>query len=165
MEKQQGIQQSPAVGRAVMELILYGKFKTIQLDRFRFERLLDGKRVLEQNIVWLRCFIKINNLAALRPSKTSQTLRTWTLITHTLKNQFILLWFNELLLLKIWRCFNFYTKKNSKWNPHVNSSTLAGRAITTTTLSTRTGSWVRIRIIRIYFSRVGLVGLVSWMNF
>lgn len=46
-----GIQQSPAVGRAMMELILYGKFKSIDLQRFGFERFIDGRQVLEQNIV------------------------------------------------------------------------------------------------------------------
>jgi hypothetical protein len=34
-----------------MELILYGKFTTINLERFGFDRFIDGRQVLEQNIV------------------------------------------------------------------------------------------------------------------
>lgn len=45
-----GIQQAPAVGRAVMELILDGEYQTIDLSRFSFDRLLVGKEVREQNI-------------------------------------------------------------------------------------------------------------------
>jgi FAD-dependent oxidoreductase domain-containing protein 1 len=46
-----GLQQAPAVGRAVMELIAEGKYVSIDLSRFAFERLLVGEQVLEQNIV------------------------------------------------------------------------------------------------------------------
>jgi len=46
-----GIQQSAAVGRAMMELILYGKFVTIDLNAFGFDRFIEGRQVLEQNIV------------------------------------------------------------------------------------------------------------------
>lgn len=35
-----GIQQSPAVGRAIAELIIDGQFKTIDLSRLGFDRLM-----------------------------------------------------------------------------------------------------------------------------
>jgi len=46
-----GIQQGPAVGRAMSELILDGKYENIDLSRFGFERLLRSEKVLERNIV------------------------------------------------------------------------------------------------------------------
>ncbi|KAM9331698.1 FAD-dependent oxidoreductase domain-containing protein 1 [Pholidichthys leucotaenia] len=46
-----GLQQSPAVGRAVAELILDGNFQTLDLSRFSFRRILDQQKLLEQNIV------------------------------------------------------------------------------------------------------------------
>lgn len=46
-----GLQQSPAVGRGISELILYGAYQTLNLDRFSVERLLTNKRVTERNIV------------------------------------------------------------------------------------------------------------------
>ncbi|XP_067001498.2 FAD-dependent oxidoreductase domain-containing protein 1 isoform X2 [Anabrus simplex] len=45
-----GFQQSPAVGRAVMEMILDGGFETIDLTRLGFDRLITNERMLEQNI-------------------------------------------------------------------------------------------------------------------
>ncbi|XP_072449144.1 FAD-dependent oxidoreductase domain-containing protein 1 isoform X2 [Chiloscyllium punctatum] len=46
-----GIQHSPAVGRAIAELILDGKFKTLDLSAFDFIRFFKGTKVLENNIV------------------------------------------------------------------------------------------------------------------
>ncbi|KAL5285254.1 FOXRED1.2 family protein [Megaselia abdita] len=46
-----GIQQTPAVGRAISELIIDGKFKTIDLTRLGFERIINGEQLLEINIV------------------------------------------------------------------------------------------------------------------
>jgi len=46
-----GIQQAPAVGRAIMEMVLDGEFVTIDLTKFHFERFLVGKEVRERNIV------------------------------------------------------------------------------------------------------------------
>lgn len=46
-----GIQQGPAVGRAIMELILEGKFLSIDLSRFSFKRIITGEPVFEKNIV------------------------------------------------------------------------------------------------------------------
>lgn len=46
-----GIQQSPAVGRAISELILHGEFITLDLSRLGFDRLMVHEPMLEQNIV------------------------------------------------------------------------------------------------------------------
>lgn len=46
-----GLQQSPAVGRTVAELILDGKYKTIDLSAFDFRRIINQEPVLETNIV------------------------------------------------------------------------------------------------------------------
>ncbi len=45
-----GIQQAPAVARAVMEMILDGEFRTLDLTKYHFERFLIGKKIKE-NIV------------------------------------------------------------------------------------------------------------------
>lgn len=44
-----GIQQAPAVGRAVAELILDGQFTTIDLSRLSFDRLLINEPMIETN--------------------------------------------------------------------------------------------------------------------
>ena len=46
-----GLQQSPAVGRAISELIIDGGFRTIDLLSFSFKRFKDNKLVIENNIV------------------------------------------------------------------------------------------------------------------
>lgn len=46
-----GLQQSPAVGRAISELIIYGKYQSINLNCFSYERFADGKLVKELNVV------------------------------------------------------------------------------------------------------------------
>jgi FAD-dependent oxidoreductase domain-containing protein 1 len=46
-----GIQQSPAVGRAIAELIVHDRFVTTDLSVFGFERIADGRRVVEQNVI------------------------------------------------------------------------------------------------------------------
>ncbi|XP_053187904.1 FAD-dependent oxidoreductase domain-containing protein 1 isoform X2 [Scomber japonicus] len=46
-----GLQHSPAVGRAVAELILDGNFKTLDLSNFGFKRILTQEPMLERNIV------------------------------------------------------------------------------------------------------------------
>lgn len=46
-----GLQHSPAVGRAVAELILDGTFKTLDLSGLGFRRILDQEPMLERNIV------------------------------------------------------------------------------------------------------------------
>ena len=46
-----GLQQSPAAGRALSELILHGSYQTIDLSRLNFARLAEGRLLKEANIV------------------------------------------------------------------------------------------------------------------
>jgi len=46
-----GLQQSPAVGRAIAELIVHGGYQSLDLSRFGYERVLRNTPVLEQNVV------------------------------------------------------------------------------------------------------------------
>lgn len=46
-----GLQQSPAVGRALAELIVSGKFETLDLSAFRFDRIAAGEKFLEEAVV------------------------------------------------------------------------------------------------------------------
>jgi len=46
-----GLQQSPAVGRAIAELIISGSYQSLDLSCFNFERLLTGAAIHEINIV------------------------------------------------------------------------------------------------------------------
>lgn len=46
-----GLQQSPAVGRAIAELIAYGGYRSLDLRRFGFERVLNNHPILELNVV------------------------------------------------------------------------------------------------------------------
>lgn len=46
-----GLQHAPAVGQAVAELILDLKYKSINLERFSFDRLIKDEKLLERNIV------------------------------------------------------------------------------------------------------------------
>lgn len=46
-----GLQHSPAVGRAVAELIMEGGFKTIDLSALDFRRILNDEPIMERNIV------------------------------------------------------------------------------------------------------------------
>jgi FAD-dependent oxidoreductase domain-containing protein 1 len=42
---------APGSGRAVAELILRGRYETIDLTRFGWQRVLDGTRVREAGII------------------------------------------------------------------------------------------------------------------
>ena len=44
-----GLQQSPAIGRALAELITFGEFRAIDLTRFGYERVLTGEALREVN--------------------------------------------------------------------------------------------------------------------
>ncbi|XP_014649196.1 PREDICTED: FAD-dependent oxidoreductase domain-containing protein 1 isoform X3 [Ceratotherium simum simum] len=46
-----GLQQAPAVGRAVAEMVLEGHFQTINLSPFLFSRFYLGEKVEERNII------------------------------------------------------------------------------------------------------------------
>lgn len=46
-----GLQQSPAVGRGLAELIVHGEFRSLDLSELSPERLHAGYRVLERNVV------------------------------------------------------------------------------------------------------------------
>ena len=46
-----GIQQSPAAGRAISELILDGAFQTIDLSEFGYERILENRPLRERNVI------------------------------------------------------------------------------------------------------------------
>lgn len=46
-----GVQQSPAAGRALAELICHGGFRTIDLSRFNYARIARGEALREEEIV------------------------------------------------------------------------------------------------------------------
>ena len=46
-----GVQQSPAAGRAVSELVTYGAFKTLDLGRFSYGRIVKNAPLKELNVV------------------------------------------------------------------------------------------------------------------
>jgi glycine/D-amino acid oxidase-like deaminating enzyme len=46
-----GLQQSPAVGRGISELIATGGYQTLDLSVFGYERIRDHAPVLELNVI------------------------------------------------------------------------------------------------------------------
>jgi sarcosine oxidase len=46
-----GLQQAPAVGRAISELITFGEYKTLDLNVFAYDRFFSGNLVKELNVV------------------------------------------------------------------------------------------------------------------
>ena len=46
-----GMQQAPAAGRALSELVTYGQYRTLDLSAFGWRRVLENKPLLEINVV------------------------------------------------------------------------------------------------------------------
>lgn len=46
-----GLQQSPAVGRAISELVAFGGYRSLDLSRLSYERLIAGRPLRELNVV------------------------------------------------------------------------------------------------------------------
>ncbi|TKR57118.1 FAD-binding oxidoreductase [Allopusillimonas ginsengisoli] len=46
-----GMQQSPAVGRALAELIIHNTYQTLDLNRMGWARILENKPIIEKNVV------------------------------------------------------------------------------------------------------------------
>lgn len=46
-----GLQQGPAAGRAVAELILHGAYQTLDLSRLGFERIVENQPLEEENLI------------------------------------------------------------------------------------------------------------------
>ncbi|UHL64161.1 FAD-binding oxidoreductase [Paralcaligenes sp. KSB-10] len=46
-----GLQQAPAVGRALSELVLFNGFRTLDLTRMGWSRILDNTPIIEKNVV------------------------------------------------------------------------------------------------------------------
>ena len=46
-----GIQQSPTIGRALAELIVAGRYETLDLSPLGYDRVADGRPLLERNVI------------------------------------------------------------------------------------------------------------------
>ena len=46
-----GLQQSPATGRAIAELIAFGEYRSIDLKRFSYDRVVENRPIVELNVV------------------------------------------------------------------------------------------------------------------
>jgi glycine/D-amino acid oxidase-like deaminating enzyme len=46
-----GLQQGPIVGRGMAELLIHGHFTSVDLAPLCFERLSDGRPLLELNVI------------------------------------------------------------------------------------------------------------------
>ncbi|HSM19278.1 MAG TPA: FAD-binding oxidoreductase, partial [Hyphomicrobiales bacterium] len=46
-----GLQQAPGAGNAIAELIVHGRFQTIDLARFGYERIAENRPLKEINVI------------------------------------------------------------------------------------------------------------------
>ena len=46
-----GLQQGPAAGNAISELVIDGRYKTIDLARFGFDRIRNNQPLFEKNVI------------------------------------------------------------------------------------------------------------------
>ena len=46
-----GLQQAPAIGRGIAELIVRGRYASLDLSDLRYERILENRPVLERNVI------------------------------------------------------------------------------------------------------------------
>ena len=46
-----GLQQSPAMGRGTAEMLVHGRYKTLDLTPFKFERIAENRPIIEKAII------------------------------------------------------------------------------------------------------------------
>ena len=46
-----GLQQSPAMGRGMSELLTYGEYRTLDLTAFGFDRIADNRPLIEKAVI------------------------------------------------------------------------------------------------------------------
>ncbi len=46
-----GMQQSPAVGRGIAELLVHGRYRTLDLSPLAYERIPSGMPLVESNVI------------------------------------------------------------------------------------------------------------------
>ena len=46
-----GLQQSPAVGRGITELITFGRYTTLDLSDLAYERIIENRPLMESNVI------------------------------------------------------------------------------------------------------------------
>jgi len=46
-----GLQQSPAMGRGTAEIMVHGKYKTLDMSQFHFDRIPAGRKIIEKAII------------------------------------------------------------------------------------------------------------------
>lgn len=46
-----GLQQSPAMGRAVAEWLTYGQYRSLDMSPFGFDRIVEGRPIVERAVI------------------------------------------------------------------------------------------------------------------